>query len=157
MSYTTILITSPNMVLVLRTSLHITSSLPLSSSSNLQHYLFIKNCGPTPPNTLFRSLQSRDVCINNIPVCSLPKSITAGNRLEVMMLKITSGPAPPRNPACSGTRTDPITEASLSWICNVLTGKLWCWLFVVIHKVLIIPLIAKKKNIWSWLAGILPN
>ncbi len=40
-------------------------------------------------------LQSRNVCINNIPACSLPKSITAEKRLEVVMLEITSGRAPP--------------------------------------------------------------
>lgn len=45
-------------------------------------------------------------------MCSLPKSITAEKGLDLMMLEITSGPAPPRNPACYGTLADPITDTS---------------------------------------------
>lgn len=92
-------------------------------SADLQHDLFRNNWGPAQPNTLHLS-PALNVCINNIPVCSLPKSITAEKRLELVMLEITSGPAPPRNPACWGTWADPISPPSDELATFYLTFRL---------------------------------
>lgn len=95
----------------------------LDQSADLQHDLFRNNWGPAQPNTLHLS-PALNVCINNIPVCSLPKSITAEKRLELVMLEITSGPAPPRNPACWGTWADPIRPPSDELATFYLTFRL---------------------------------